>query len=77
MSGDDESADESAADDERQRIVRVPGARRVKLTPAPGTTAEPATPGDDETDAAASGPGSSPGTGPNDERLRRDVPPHY
>ena len=25
-----------------QRIVRVAGARRVRLTPAPGTSAEPA-----------------------------------
>ncbi|MCC2030860.1 hypothetical protein [Microbacterium allomyrinae] len=63
----------------RQRIERVPGSRRAKLTPAPGTTAEPV-PGDETTDAAP--PASTGGTasdqsGPNDERLRRDVPPHY
>ncbi|WP_194411024.1 hypothetical protein [Microbacterium cremeum] len=61
---------------DRQRIERVPGSRRAKLTPAPGATAEP-TPADDEvpdTPAEASGVSSS---GPNDERLRRDVPPHY
>ena len=60
---------------DRQRIERVSGSRRAKLTPAPGTTSEP-TPGDDEipdTSAAASGIS----TGPNDERLKRDVPPHY
>jgi hypothetical protein len=63
---------------ERQRIERVPGRRRAKLTPAPGTSAEPI-PADETTDAAASDAGA-PGTeasGPNDERLRRDVPPHY
>ncbi|MET0813015.1 MAG: hypothetical protein ABWY03_08165 [Microbacterium sp.] len=42
----------------------------MKLTPAPGTTTEPV----EEADAAASGP---PSGGPNDEQLRRDVPPHY
>lgn len=54
----------------------MPGARRAKLTPAPGTAGEPV-PADDaerEESPAASGP---PASGPNDERLRRDVPPHY
>ncbi|MGP3536394.1 hypothetical protein ACTU3I_16480 [Microbacterium sp. RD1] len=64
----------------RQRIERVPGSRRAKLTPAPGTGAEPV-PGDDADAAqdAASGAasGSGPDQGPNDERMRRDVPPHY
>ena len=73
----------------RQRIERVPGSRRAKLTPAPGTSAEPV-PGDDpEPDAAApadangrdaagrDGVGRDAASGPNDERLRRDVPPHY
>lgn len=55
----------------RQRIVRVRGSRRAKLTPAPGTHAEP-----DERDrpAPAAGPASG---GPNDDRMRREVPPHY
>ena len=60
---------------DRQRVQRVPGSRRAKLTPAPGTTAEPA-PADEnpeETPDAASGSE----TGPNDERMRRDVPPHW
>jgi hypothetical protein len=58
---------------DRQRIEKVPGARRAKLTPAPGTAAEPT-----EADAEdpVSGPESRDG-GPNDERLRQDVPPHY
>ncbi|GAA5032328.1 hypothetical protein ACFQRL_04600 [Microbacterium fluvii] len=58
---------------DRQRVVRVRGSRRAKLTPAPGTTGEPV-PADvqpnDAPEAAAS-------AGPNDERMRRDVPPHY
>lgn len=62
--------------DERQRVVRVPGRRRAKLTPAPGTTSEPAPTDEDETDASAEASGSRP-SGPNDDRLRRDVPPHY
>ncbi|WP_292873639.1 hypothetical protein [Microbacterium sp.] len=62
---------------ERQRIERVPGRRRAKLTPAPGTTAEP-TPADETAHAAASDPGGpAAASGPNDERMRRDVPPHY
>ncbi len=59
----------SSPDGGRQRIVRVRGARRARLTPAPGTHAEPDA-RDRETGAA--GP-----SGPNDDRLRRDVPPHY
>lgn len=52
----------------RQRVVRAARGRRAKLTPAPGTTAEP-TAADAEPEAAASGP--------NDERMRSDTPPHY
>lgn len=61
----------------RQRIERVPGARRAKLTPAPGTSEEPT---ESDAEAAASDSPASGGhasSGPNDERLRRDVPPHY
>ncbi|MDR7186788.1 hypothetical protein J2X85_003845 [Microbacterium trichothecenolyticum] len=67
---------------DRQRIERVKGARRAKLTPAPGTTAEPI-PADEKADAApptgrkGKGSAASDSAGPNDERLRRDVPPHY
>ncbi|GAA3629741.1 hypothetical protein GCM10022200_10580 [Microbacterium awajiense] len=52
---------------DRQRIERVPGSRRAKLTPAPGTTSEPEPA--DETEASDSGP--------NDERMRREKPPHW
>jgi len=54
--------------DRRQRIERVPGSRRARLTRAPGTTDEPVAA--DEDDPATE-------TGPNDERMRRDKPPHY
>ncbi|WAC69244.1 hypothetical protein [Microbacterium sp. SL75] len=58
---------------ERQPVVRVRGARRARLLAAPGTTAEPA-PADDP----ARGTGARPtASGPNDERMMRDVPPHY
>ena len=63
-----------SSSDDRQRIERVKGSRRAKLTPAPGTTAEPI-PADESTDAAADAAAEP--QGPNDERLRRDVPPHY
>ncbi|WP_091488873.1 hypothetical protein [Microbacterium pygmaeum] len=62
---------------ERQRIEKVPGARRAKLTPAPGSTGEPV-PADDEGDGAAPPEGGAgAASGPNDQRLRQDVPPHY
>lgn len=59
----------------RQRIERVPGSRRAKLTPAPGTRPEPVP--EDERGSDAAAPASDPTTGPNDERLKRDVPPHW
>jgi len=52
----------------------VPGKRRARLTPAPGTTGEPVA-GDEKPDADA--PQGETASGPNDERMRRDVPPHY
>lgn len=55
-----------------QRIVRVAGSRRARLTPVPGTDPEP------ETGERAGGPSPAPADkGPNDDRLRQDVPPHY
>ena len=68
-------SDEPRPDQPRQRIVRSRHGRRAQLTPAPGTTEEPVARDEDAEgpDAAASGVTS----GPNDERLRRDVPPHY
>ncbi len=58
---------------ERQPVVRVRGSRRARLLPAPGTTAEPA-PADESERGRGSRPAAS---GPNDERMLRDVPPHY
>ncbi|CAH0166461.1 hypothetical protein [Microbacterium sp. Bi128] len=74
MSGVAEEAEASAdADEVRQPIVRMPGARRARLLAAPGTSAEPA-PADDPSRGEAAGPVAS---GPNDAQLLRDVPPHY
>ncbi|GAA1851415.1 hypothetical protein ACFQZV_06485 [Microbacterium koreense] len=67
------SADDAEPRVPRQRVVRT-GRRRVSLTPAPGTHPEPAS-ADDDADATASG--SSSESGPNDARMRQDVPPHY
>jgi hypothetical protein len=64
----------SASD--RQRIEKVSGGRRARLTPAPGSTAEPV-PADDAAEGAASAPSSGGSGGPNDERMLRDKPPHY
>lgn len=73
--GRDAAPDEGtpAAGTERQPVVRVRGARRARLLAAPGTTAEPA-PADDPGRGAGARPTAS---GPNDERMMRDVPPHY
>ena len=57
-------------DEARQRIVRVAGSRRAKLTAVPGTTAEP-----HEREERTADPKAA--KGPNDERMLRDVPPHY
>jgi hypothetical protein len=70
----------------RQWVERVPGAsRRARLTPVAGTDTSPEPPiprHDPILDArAAAGTGTpasgTPSAGPNDERLRRDVPPHW
>jgi hypothetical protein len=61
---------------DRQRVEKVPGRRRAKLTPAPGTSAEPV-PAEDEPGADSPETTGDAASGPNDERMRRDVPPHY
>lgn len=58
----------------RQRVVRVRGARRARLTPAPGTDPDPALAPAEDGDAPTAAAGAS---GPNDDRMRQDVPPHY
>ncbi|MBS1906995.1 MAG: hypothetical protein JST33_10615 [Actinobacteria bacterium] len=73
MSEDAAPAEDPAAQgpESRQRIVRVRGSRRARLTPAPGTHPEP-----DERDREAV-PAAKGESGPNDDRMRREVPPHY
>jgi len=56
--------------DERQRIVRVAGSRRAKLTPVEGATSEPHSREERSTPPTGE-------RGPNDERMLREVPPHY
>ena len=62
----------------RQRVVRVSGARRARLTPVAGSDPEPESGPDAVEKGAASGNRRSRGPkGPNDDRLIQDVPPHY
>ncbi|KQW06745.1 hypothetical protein ASC66_07330 [Leifsonia sp. Root4] len=71
----------------RQWVERVPGARRrARLTPVAGTDTSPEPPitrDDPILDARPAADGGAPASGtptasgPNDERLRRDVPPHW
>lgn len=71
----------SAEDDKtapRQPIVRQRGARRAKLLPAPNTDPSPEAPIDREDGGVASAEPGAPGSrGENDDRLRRDRPPHW
>jgi hypothetical protein len=74
---DGEPAAAGAADGAtpRQRVVRARGARRARLTPAPGSDPEPeaATPGaHDDVEAGPVRP-----SGPDDERITRERPPHW
>ncbi|MCS5718380.1 hypothetical protein N1027_09540 [Herbiconiux sp. CPCC 205763] len=66
--------------------VRKTGSRRASTDPVPGSDPTPqSTPegtpvkASEDTDEAWGdrGPGSRPSTGPNDDRLKRDVPPHW
>jgi hypothetical protein len=67
-------SDHPEPEPKRQHVERVPGSRRARLTPVPGTDPDP------ESGGAASatektrprGP-----KGPNDDRLIQDIPPHY
>lgn len=60
------------ADSDRQRIVRVPGSRRARLTPVEGTDTSP-----EVVTHEAPRKEAISGSGPNDERMLREVPPHY
>jgi len=65
--------DEPAASAPRQRVVRVAGSRRARLTPVPGSDPEPET-GTEPSPRPARPKGAK---GPNDDQLIQDVPPHY
>lgn len=67
----DQDADGPDGPSERQRIVRVTGSRRARLTPAPGTDPSPEVP------PKPARPEPRGAKGANDEQLLRDVPPHY
>ncbi|WP_417510903.1 hypothetical protein [Microbacterium sp.] len=56
---------------ERQKIVRVAGSRRARLTPVPGSDPAPEAPPKRERRTPRGA------KGPNDDQLFRDVPPHY
>ena len=71
---DQKPGDPDAAGEKRQRIVRVPGSRRARLTSAPGTDPAPEA---GEKPARTERRGGSGAKGANDDRLLGDVPPHY
>lgn len=56
---------------DRQKVVRVTGSRRARLTPVPGTDPAPEPPPKSERRMPRGA------KGPNDDQLFRDVPPHY
>lgn len=66
-------ADDTGSSTSRQHVERVAGSRRARLTPVPGTDLDPDIPTVDRR------PASTPHgeSGPNDDRLMQDVPPHY
>jgi hypothetical protein len=73
--------DDSDSHAPRQKVVRVAGSRRARLTPVPGTDADPervATEPTRPSTAPTKEPERPKGPkGPNDDRLMQDVPPHY
>lgn len=64
--------EQQSAEPERQRVVRVAGSRRARLTPVPGTDPSP-----DVVKNEAPTKNALSGRGPNDDRMLGDVPPHY
>lgn len=70
-SGDVERAEGDASRaGPRQRVERVRGRRRAKLTPAPGSDPSPEAPVRRDAPAPAA-------TTPDDERITRERPPHW
>ncbi|WP_290808383.1 hypothetical protein [Herbiconiux sp.] len=82
-----EPQDAAEADVPPPPVVNVhrTGSRRVSTVPAPGSDPTPqATPestpvraSEDTDEAWGSRPSSVGAAGPNDDRLKRDVPPHW
>ncbi|MFF1538705.1 hypothetical protein ACFVWL_01420 [Microbacterium sp. NPDC058269] len=66
--------EESDAATPHQRVVRVPGSRRARLTPVPGSDPEPESAAAETTPPRERPKGAK---GPNDDQLFQDVPPHY
>ncbi|NJI61029.1 MULTISPECIES: hypothetical protein [Microbacterium] len=66
--------DQVDPDAPRQRVVRVAGSRRARLTPVPGSDPAPETGTDQPSPPRARPQGAK---GPNDDQLIQDVPPHY
>lgn len=63
------SAQDERSPEPRQHVEKI-GRRRARLTPVEGTEVEPHV---DSTEP----PPRVIGSGPNDARMRQDVPPHY
>ncbi|MBT2498086.1 hypothetical protein J7E25_03160 [Agromyces sp. ISL-38] len=64
----------------RQRVERAPGgARRAKLTPAPGSDPSPETPvpGAEGTEGAERAPKRKRAASADDDRINRERPPHW
>lgn len=62
---------------DRQRVERVPGSRRARLTAVEGTDVDQSIDASQRDDARRSVIASTGESGPNDERMMRDIPPHY
>ncbi|GLI28186.1 hypothetical protein ARHIZOSPH14_24280 [Agromyces rhizosphaerae] len=57
----------------RQRVERATGARRARLTPAPGSDPAPEAPERDAEPTRKPKPGAS----ADDDRITRERPPHW
>lgn len=65
------------SEEPRQRVERVAGARRARLTRVEGTLADADAESTLRGREDAAGRPARGEKGPNDERLRRDRPPHW
>ena len=72
---EDASPGEPASDAPRQRVERVPGSRRARLTPVEGSDPDPESGPESVAKDRKRRPDGP--VGPNDDRMMQDVPPHY